>query len=101
MDGHSTSLAVARGDQPKKKFVHATDSSRALATQNPRTVQFGKKLYFLIHYSILSPFTTLLRMRGFHFVSNFGSLVQMIASSSYISSRQDLEFFLRQFSVDR
>ena len=94
MDGHSTSLAVARDDQPKQKFVHATDLSCALATQNPRTVQFGKN-YFVIHYSILSPFTTLLRMRAFHFVSIFGSLVQMIALCSYISSRQDLEFFLR------
>lgn len=46
MDGHFTSLAVARDDQPKKKFVHATDSSRALATQNPRTVQFGKNYIF-------------------------------------------------------
>ena len=45
MDGHSTSLAVTRDDQPKKKSVHATDSSRALATQNPITVQFGKTIF--------------------------------------------------------
>ena len=46
MDGHSTSLAVVRDDQPKQKFVHATDLSCALATQNPRTVQFEKKTIF-------------------------------------------------------